>query len=389
MQNLELRNLHNELVMNSFKLLMFLFIAIVSSCKPQTKNYDFSKVNKILIEAIEDGAFPGTVVLVSKEAKIIYENAFGYLTYDDTSAVVSTKTIYDIASLTKVIVTTTAVMICYDRKLFNLDDSVAKFLSGFGTNSKEIITIKNLLLHNSGLPAYRRFYDRYNSAEEVVGKIYSTEIAYKTGTKTVYSDLGMMILGKVIEKVTERKLDQFCEEEIFRPLQMNCTFYNPPDSLKYRIAPTEYDNYWRNRLVWGTVHDENSALLDGVAGHAGLFSKAEDLSHLIQMLINGGTYNGIQLINAETIQLFTKRFSHQSTRALGWDTKSSTRSSAGELFDITSFGHTGFTGTSIWVDPTRELFVIFLTNRVHPTRNNKKLYKVRPALHNAIMKTIE
>lgn len=375
--------------MKSINLSVILLLVIISSCKPQTKNYDFNEVNKILIEAIEDGAFPGTVVLVSKEAKIIYENAFGHLTYDDTSAVVSTKTIYDIASLTKVIATTTAAMICYDRKLFNLDDSVAKYLPGFAKNRKENVTIKNLLLHNSGLPAYRRFYDRYNSAEEVVVEIYSTELAYKTGTKTVYSDLGMMILGKLIEKVTGKKLNQFCEEEIFRPLQMNCTFFNPLDSLKNRIAPTEYDNYWRNRLVWGTVHDENSALLDGVAGHAGLFSTAEDISHLMQMIINGGTYNGIQLINAETIQLFTKRFSHQSTRALGWDTKSATRSSAGELFDITSFGHTGFTGTSIWVDPTRELFVIFLTNRIHPTRDNKKLYKIRPALHNAIMKTIE
>ena len=237
------------------------------------------------------------------------------------------------------------------------------------------------------MPSYKRFYGKYNSAEELVDALYSIELEYDTGTKTVYSDLGMIVLGKLIEKVTGKTLDQFCKEEIFQPLRMNNTYFNPPDSLRYKIAPTEYDNYWRNRLVWGTVHDENSALLDGVAGHAGVFSTANDISHLLQMLLNGGTYNGIQLIDPETIQLFTKRYSAQSTRALGWDTKSATRSSAGELFDITSFGHTGFTGTSIWVDPTKKLFVVFLTNRVHPTRENKKLYKIRPALHNAIMES--
>jgi CubicO group peptidase (beta-lactamase class C family) len=170
---------------------------------------------------------------------------------------------------------------------------------------------------------------------------------------------------------------------------MNSTYFNPPDSLKYKMAPTEIDNYWRNRLVWGTVHDETASLMEGVAGHAGLFSTANDISNLLQMLLNRGTYNGLQLIKPETIQLFTRRFSAQSTRALGWDTKSAKGSSAGELFDITSFGHTGFTGTSIWVDPTKELFVIFLTNRVHPTRENKKLYKIRPVLHNAIMESID
>ena len=366
---------------------IILCLAIASSCKPQTKNYDFNEVDKILIDAIDNEAFPGTVVLVSKDDKIIYEKPFGHLTYDENSDLVSNNTIYDVASLTKVIATTTSAMICCGRKLISLYDPVAKYLPEFASNGKENITVKNLLLHNSGLPSYKRFYGKYNSAEELVDALYSIELEYDTGTKTVYSDLGMIVLGKLIEKVTGKTLDQFCKEEIFQPLRMNNTYFNPPDSLRYKIAPTEYDNYWRNRLVWGTVHDENSALLDGVAGHAGVFSTANDISHLLQMLLNSGTYNGIQLIDPETIQLFTKRYSAQSTRALGWDTKSATRSSAGELFDISSFGHTGFTGTSIWIDPTKNLFVIFLTNRVHPTRENKKLYKIRPALHNAIMES--
>jgi CubicO group peptidase (beta-lactamase class C family) len=367
---------------------VILCLSIASSCKPQTINYDFNEVDKILSNAINNKAFPGAVVLVSMDNQIIYEKPFGHLTYDENSALVTINTIYDVASLTKVIATTTSAMICYDRKLFSLDDPVAKYLPEFASNGKENITIKNLLIHNSGLPAYKRFYGKYNSAEEMVAVLYSIELEYDTETKTVYSDLGMIVLGKLIEKVTGKTLDQFCKEEIFQPLKMNNTYFNPPDSLKYKIAPTENDNYWRYRLVWGTVHDENSALLDGAAGHAGVFSTANDISHLLKMLLNGGTYNGIKIINPETVQLFTKRYSAQSTRALGWDTKSAMRSSAGVLFDITSFGHTGFTGTSIWVDPTKKLFVIFLTNRVHPTRENKKLYKIRPALHNAIMESI-
>ncbi len=169
---------------------------------------------------------------------------------------------------------------------------------------------------------------------------------------------------------------------------MNNTYFNPPDSVKYKIPPTEIDNFWRNRLIEGEVHDETSSLLGGVAGHAGLFSTAEDLSKLCQMILDGGEYNGIQTIKSETINLFTKRYSSQSTRALGWDTKSATRSSAGNKFSETSFGHTGFTGTSIWIDPERKLFVVFLTNRVYPSRVNKKIINVRPKLHDAVIDAI-
>ncbi len=380
---------------STIKFITFLLITLIGinvSCQSNDEKqseYNFSQVDEIIQSAIEDGAFPGAVVLVSHKGKIVYEKAFGHLTYDDTSAIVTTNTIYDLASLTKVIATTTAAMICYDRKLFSLDDPVAKYIPEFAQNGKENVTIKNLLLHNSGLPAFKRFYKKYSSADEVYKDIYATQLNYKTGNKTVYSDLGMITLAKVIEKVTGKKFDEFCEEEIFEPLGMNSTFFNPPDSLKYRIAPTEIDNYWRHTLVWGKVHDETAALLGGVAGHAGLFSTAEDISKLLQMLLNKGKINGKQFIKQETVKLFTTRYSNSSTRALGWDTKSEVNSTAGDLFDISSFGHTGFTGTSVWVDPIRKLFVVFLTNRVYPTRENKKLYKVRPALHDAVINALE
>ena len=367
------------------------FIGLNVSCqnnKHRQNENDFTQVDEIIQSAIKDSAFPGAVVLVSKEGKLIYEKAFGHLTYDDTSATVTINTIYDIASLTKVIATTTAAMICFDKKLVSLDDPVAKYIPEFAQNGKEKVTIKNLLLHNSGLPAFKRFYKNYSSAGEVINDIYKTPLSYEPGSKTVYSDLGFITLAKIVEQVTGKGFDVFCKEEIFIPLQMNSTFFNPSDSLQYKIAPTEYDNYWRNKLVWGKVHDETSALLNGVTGHAGLFSTAEDISNLLQLLLNSGTFNGYQIIKPETVKLFTTRYSEKSTRALGWDTKSEEKSSAGNIFDITSFGHLGFTGTSIWIDPTRKLFVVFLTNRVYPTRENKRLYKVRPALHDAVINAL-
>jgi CubicO group peptidase (beta-lactamase class C family) len=385
--------------MNSLNIkYILLFITVLLYCglnvscqnnKQQKSDFDFTQLDEIIQSAIKDSAFPGAVVLVSKEGKIIYEKAFGHLTYDDTSTTVTINTIYDIASLTKVIATTTAVMICFDKNLFSLDDPVEKYLPEFSLNGKEKVTIKNLLLHNSGLPAFKRFYKRYSSAEEVIKDIYKTPLSYEPGSKTVYSDLGFITLAKIVEQVTSKEFDVFCKEEIFIPLQMNSTFFNPPDSLINKIAPTEYDNYWRNKLVWGEVHDETASLLNGVAGHAGLFSTAKDVSNLLQLLLNSGTFNGHQIIKPATVKLFTTRYSDKSTRALGWDTKSGEGSSAGNLLDITSFGHTGFTGTSIWVDPTRELFVVFLTNRVYPTRENKKLYKVRPVLYNAVINALD
>jgi len=360
----------------------------------QDKNFQagddkFAKIDSIIVHAIKDSAFPGAVVLVSKVAEIIYEKGFGHFTYDESSPKVKTTTIYDLASLTKIIATTTAAMICIDRNLFKLDDPVYKYIPGFSENGKENILIKNLLLHNSGLPAWKKFYDKNLGTESIINNIYSIKPEYSAGTKTVYSDLGIIVLGKLIEKVAEKKLDEFCEDEIFLPLNMNKTFFNPPNSVNYKIPPTEIDDYWRNKLVQGEVHDETSSLLGGVAGHAGLFSTAKDLSKLCQMMLDEGKYNGTQFIKPETIKLFMKRFSPESTRALGWDTKSVTRSSAGNKFSKTSFGHTGFTGTSIWIDPERKLFVVFLTNRVYPSRENKKIINVRPKLHNAVIEAID
>ncbi len=376
--------------MNNFtNLLLVIILTVNMSISAQIGAYHFNDVDAVINKAIEDEAFPGAVVLIWKDGKTIYEKAYGNYTYDKSSPIVQTNTIFDLASVTKVVATTTAAMICCDRKLFSLDDKVIKYIPEFEVNGKENITIKNLLLHNSGLPAWKKFYGRGLKYDDVINEIYSSEIEYKTGEKTVYSDLGIITLGKIIEKVTGKSLDVFCSDEIFKPLKMNSIFYNPNDSLKKLCAPTEIDDYWRNKTLQGEVHDETSAMLNGVAGHAGLFSTAEDIAKLMSVLMNKGKYNDVQFIKPSTIELFTKRNSEGSTRALGWDTKSDPGSSAGKYFSKNSFGHTGYTGTSIWADPERNLFVVFLTNRVYPTRENTKIQKVRPQLHNAVIKSIE
>jgi CubicO group peptidase (beta-lactamase class C family) len=376
--------------MNNFtNKLLFVILALNLRISAQSNTHQFNDVDRAINKAIEDEAFPGAVVLIWKDGKTIYEKAFGNYTYDESSPKVKTNTLYDLASVTKVVATTTAAMICYDRKLFSLDDKVIKYIPEFGVNGKENITIKNLLLHNSGLPAWTKFYGRNLKYDDVIKEIYSSEFEYKTGEKTVYSDLGIITLGKIIEKVSGKTLDVFCRDEIFIPLNMESTFYNPNDSLKKFCAPTEVDNYWRMKTLQGEVHDETSAMLNGVAGHAGLFSTADDIAKLMSVLMNKGKYNDVQFIKQSIVELFTKRYSTESTRALGWDTKSDSGSSAGKFFSKNSFGHTGYTGTSIWADPDRNLFVVFLTNRVYPSRENTKIQKVRPQLHNAVIKSIE
>ena len=357
-----------------------------SCCQEQS---GFELVDKVIEDGIADTAFPGAVLLILKDNKIIYENAYGHYTYDQNSPEVSVNTIFDLASVSKVIATTTAVMLCYDRGLFKLDDLVAKYIPEFSQHEKGHIRIKNLLLHNSGLPSWKKFYELYDNPDDVLKDIYASSLEYPTGTKMLYSDLGMITMGKIIEKVTGKSLDKFCRDEIFIPLEMKNTGYNPAPEIKNSIAPTELDNYWRNRQLQGEVHDETAFLLGGVAGHAGLFSTASDLSKILQMLLNKGEYKGRIFIKPETIAFFTRKYSSLSSRALGWDTKSVEGSSAGRLFGSNSFGHTGYTGTSVWADPSRNLAVIFLTNRVYPTRNNVKIAKVRPALHDAVINAVE
>lgn len=350
--------------------------------------YDFSGVDSVMKSGLADSVFPGAVVYVGYKGKVIYKKAFGHYMYGPDAQPMTTDAMFDLASVSKVIGTTTAAMILYDEGKLGLDKRVADYLPEFDNHGKGKITIRNLLLHNAGFPADKPFYKMYHTHDEVARDIMNTGLEYPTGTKYLYSDLSMITLQLVIEKITGMPLDQYLKKNVFEPLGMTHTMYNPPKSLRSLCVPTEVDNYWRMDTVRGTVHDENAAAMGGVAGHAGLFSTGGDLSIFMQMMLNHGRYDHKQLIKPSTVDLFTSKVSGQSSRGLGWDTKAPTGSSAGSLFSENSFGHTGFTGTSVWADKDRDLFVVLLTNRVFPTRKNNKIIKFRPRVHDAVVRAI-
>lgn len=343
-------------------------------------------LSAILRDGVEQKVAPAIVCVAGRGGRILFNEAFGSMTYDPDSEPVTTESIFDLASVTKVTATTTLSMIFYDRGLFKLDEPVSTYLPEMKNGGK--FTVRNLLTHTSGLPAYIRFYRDYKGKDEILSQIFQTDLEYEPGTKYVYSDIGMMLMATILERAAGKPLDVLAMEEIFEPLDMNDTYFNPAkgDSVLDRIVPTE-DDPWRGRVVLGEVHDENAYAYGGVAGHAGLFSTGSDLAKLCQMLLNGGIYGEKRLIRPLTVELFTSRQNliPDNSRALGWDTRSSERSSSGLYFSDTSNGHTGFTGTSIWIDPERDLFVILLTNRVHPTRANQKISAFRRLVHDTIM----
>ncbi len=353
------------------------------------------RVQNVVARAIESGTAPGAVVLVARRGKVVLERAFGRMTYDQDAAKVTSDTLYDIASLTKVVVTTTLVMIFHERELLDLESPVSRYVPEFKGEGKDRVLVKDLLAHTGGLlwwtDLFRKFEGktREESKRGYLSTIYEMPLDYLPRSKMVYSDLGILLLGEILERVTGKDLEDLAKEEILGPLGMDDATYRPPASLRPRIAPTEIDP-WRGRLVHGEVHDENAFGLGGVAPHAGLFSTGRCLGAFAQMMLNGGAYGGRRLLKPETIALFTRRANlvSGSSRALGWDTPSEP-SSAGALFSASSYGHTGFTGTSLWIDPERELFAILLTNRVHPTRENPKIAELRPAFHDAVQKAMK
>lgn len=349
---------------------------------------EFRRVDSLILDQISQRSTPGAQLAVVRGDSLVYLKSYGQLAYDSAAAAVDDSTLYDLASLTKVVVTTTAVMQLVDEGRLHLDSAVASYLPEFATGGKESVTIRNLLLHNSGLEAFRPFHDQQPDGTGVLDSILGSRLTYGTGHRTVYSDFGMITLGKVIERIAGRSLNVYAKEEIFAPLGMSHSLFLPSDSLRERCAPTEYDGRWRRHLVQGSVHDETAALLGGVAGHAGLFSTAADLSRFVRMLLGGGRLGGHVLVDPGTLTRFTTRQSLRNSRALGWDTKSAVGSSAGRYFSMKSFGHTGFTGTSIWVDPVARVGVVFLTNRVFPTRENRLLPRFRAILHDAVREAL-
>ena len=278
------------------------------------------------------------------------------------------------------------------RKL-SLNHTLDQYYPHLRGEVKGEITVKHLLTHSSGLKPFVEFYkkDSTMGRSAMVENILNLDLDFSPGEKMQYSDLGIILLMDIIEEVSGSTLDRLCERWIFNRIGMENTFYNPDLSTKDNIIPTEEDNYFRNRLLIGEVHDENAYLLDGISGHAGIFSNANDLAKYGQLFLNGGTWLGNRIFSDNQINNFTTRqeISPGSDRAIGWDTPSRNgKSSAGDYFSDHSYGHLGFTGTSLWIDQKNKVIVVLLTNRVHPSRNQKGMYSVRRAFHTEVMKAI-
>src|SRR3990172_3634339 len=317
-------------------------------------------VFKLLDAATAQGVAPGGVLAVGLEGRLAAVHPFGRLRYSSDAPPVQPDTLYDLASLTKVIATTTAAMMLYERGALPLDARVVDYLpelqQGPDAAAKARITVRHLLTHSSGLPGYLRLFQEVNDRRQLLERLYAAPLEYAPGSQAVYSDLGMILLGEVVERSSGQPLDVFLQKNLFEPLGLRSTLFRPPDAWRDRIAPTEEDAEGRRGLIHGEVHDGNAWMKIGAAGHAGLFSTAGDLAVFCQLLLDGGVYRHRRFLQRATLELFTSRQTDitGASRALGWDTPSEP-STSGRYFSARAFGHTGFTGTSIWIDPDKQL----------------------------------
>jgi serine-type D-Ala-D-Ala carboxypeptidase len=372
----------------------------------------FSSALSIIDDAIAVHAFPAASIAVTYQGRLIALKSCGRFTYDPDAPATTTATLFDLASLTKVIATTTMAMILHERGLLELDAPVVGTMPEFLADSceetdprRQQITFRMLLAHSSGLPAYEKLFLKAQSREELLFAALTTPLSADPGTRAEYSDIGFITLGAALERIAEESIDAFCRREVFGPLAMTHSTFNPPADLRSQIPPTADErgeqfgagtcardtdsskprSTFRHRIIQGEVQDENASILGGVAGHAGLFSNAEDLARFAHCLLCGGQ----PILRPETVALFTRRelSPASTTRALGWDTPS-VPSQSGKYFGPSSFGHLGYTGTSLWIDPERQLSVTLLTNRTWPDCSNLTIRQIRVSFHDAIVETL-
>ncbi|MEM7414391.1 MAG: glycoside hydrolase family 3 N-terminal domain-containing protein [Gemmatimonadota bacterium] len=363
-------------------------------------------VDSLIRAGIADSAASGAAIAIGRRGRLVMLQGYGELQYGTRRPVTPTS-IFDLASVSKVVGTTTAAMMLVGDGSLHLDAPVVQYLPWWaeGDPRKSNVTIRQLLTHRTGLIPFRTWYHEIEGMDAYKAAAAAEGLETDPGERTAYSDIGIMTLAWVIEEVSGQTLDAFLQDRLWDELGMLETRYNPPSTLRPRIAATEIDTIYRNEMVWGTVHDENADAMGGVAGHAGLFSTAVDLSVFARMMLNDGVApacdpNGEagepcpvrrvgerRLLDAAVLDEFTTRVDDTSSRALGWDTPSA-RSSGGDYVTNEAFGHTGYTGTSIWMDPDLDLWVVLLTNRVHPTRENQKHVPLRRAVHDAAILSI-
>lgn len=359
---------------NTIVVFILFFVTIINA-------QDFSLVDSTVNAAIKKEFFPGATVLIGNENGVLYKNAYGNYTYDKCSPKVENSTMYDLASVTKAFGTTFCVMKLVDEGKLDINKTVASYLPEFSVNGKENIKVVDLLIHESGLQAYYS-PQKGESKTHIVDTIKSLNLSYETGLKTVYSCLNLISTMFVIESIIDEPMYKFYTDNFTTPLKMERTMFTPNDEMKKFCAPTTSDPQ-------GVVHDPLARGLEGLSGNAGLFSTTEDLSKLCQLLLNKGVYDGKRYLSEEVIDNFTKRYSPQSTRAIGFDTRSEDGpSTSGQYFNIGSYGHLGYTGTSVWIDPVRKIYVIFLTNRVYPD-DKSHVNTTRSKVHDAAIRSLE
>ncbi len=348
------------------------------------------RVAQVLEHHVAEQTTPGAVGIAVRRKGVVARWAVGHHTYEPDSPSVQVDDLYDLASLTKVVVTTTLCLIMESEGRLDIDAPVAAWLPDFKGNRREFVTLRHLLAHCSGLPAHIPFFETCGSMDEVLDQVLATELVYEPGTDTVYSDLGFLLLGMIVAACGEDAMQNLAQRMVFDPLGMHEIGYLPKPELLSRIPPTEVNAEHRGGLIHGEVHDGNASAMGGIAPHAGLFGKGDDLSRYLQAMLCDGRLDGEQVLPAEGIRKFTRRAGivEGSTRALGWDTVSVTGSSAGRHFSEGSYGHMGFTGTTVWADPVQDLGVVLLTNRVHPSREGDGIKRLRPEFHDAVAEAV-
>jgi CubicO group peptidase (beta-lactamase class C family) len=372
---------------------------------------NFWQIENAFRRAVDEGVFPGAVVLVAQDEEIVFEQAFGFRSLFPEQTTLQPNTVFDLASLTKPLATTLALMLLTREGQVKIEDRVTRFVPKFGAFGKDIITVRQLLTHTSGLPAWRPYYEEVVKIEEqggtnfiasrnakrfVLELIHSEKLLHPPSTRCLYSDPGFIVLGELVETVTAMTLDDFCLQRIYRPLGLCSTGFidlaqlrtGRVDQAAELIAPTERCP-WRKKILCGEVHDDNAYAMGGVAGHAGLFASARDV-HSLLICLSRCLRGAETFLPASIVEEFlTKDTSvENATFTLGWDTPARGQSASGSAFSPRTVGHLGFTGTSIWWDLEKNCYVILLTNRVHPTRKNEKIREFRPQIHNLIMKAM-
>ena len=363
--------------------------------RPAIFDPHFGAASRVLEDAIAARAFPGCAFGVLAGGKVLLQNARGRFTYEENSSAVTSDTVFDLASVSKVLATTAVAMLLCQRGLLDVDqklgDKLPAFLSGRAVDDPaRDVTIRNLLAHNSGLPAYVEFFRTAWTPEELVSACMRLPLETAPGERGEYSDPGFILLGKALEACMGEPLDVFAQREVFKPLGMNMTCFCPSHAIRGSIPPTEEDATYRRRRIQGEVQDENAWLMGGVAGHAGLFSNVGDVlrfaNEIIESTVNDSAIR--HLFQANTIEAFEKRQGPaDSSRALGWDTPSA-NSSSGRYFSSRSIGHLGYSGCSLWIDLDARVAVALLTNRTWPDRKNQLIRQVRPAFHDAIRQAV-